>query len=279
LISYTNGYGGGFHGAITTNRLALAGIVGHHPRRVARSRAEVDNAGMRPFEEATSVRLHRERCGSGAPVLLSHGLGDDSTTWVELVPLLAGDQTVITWDLRGHGGSERPAGAESYTAELAIADLLALVEDAGEPVHLVGHSLGGYLALVVSLRRPELVRSLTMVASGPGYRDPDARAVWNRHVDTAVVRMPVQPEAAGLARQADSWVVDNAGRLEPPLLLLVGERDTRFHAGTAFLGRAVAGSTVHHLAGAGHHPHRTHAEEVAALLLEHFSRSAPRVSG
>ena len=82
--------------------------------------------------------------------------------------------------------------------------------------------------------------------------------------------MPVPPAAAGLGRQEDSWVIDHVGELDPPLLVVVGERDTRFHAGADFLARAVPGSTLHRVAGAGHHPQRTHADEVAAAVLAHL---------
>ena len=215
------------------------------------------------------VRLHRERSGSGVPVVLSHGLGDDAETWAALVPRLATDHTVVTWDLRGHRHSEAPT--DGYSAEIAIADLSALVVELGEPVHLVGHSLGGYLSLAVSLRRPELVRSLTMISSGPGYRDPSAREEWNRYVERAVLRMPVPPAAAGLGRQEDSWVIDRVGDLQPPLLVVVGERDMRFHAGADFLARAVPGSTLLRVAGAGHHPQQTHADEVAGAVLKHLA--------
>lgn len=214
--------------------------------------------------------LHRQRVGAGEPVVLSHGLGDDASTWTELVPLLAEHHAVHTWDLRGHRRSG--PGSGGYRTDVGVADLLGLVDDVGEPVHLVGHSLGGYLSLTVALRRPELVRTLTLIASGPGYRDPEAREAWNRYVDEAVLRMSVPPDVAGLAHQADSWVIDRTPTLRPPLLVLVGERDTRFHAGAAFLGRVVDGATVVHLSGAGHHPQRTHAGLVAAAILDHVDR-------
>ena len=94
------------------------------------------------------------------------------------------------------------------------------------------------MSLALALRRPDLVRTLTMMSSGPGYRDPEARENWNRYVDRAVERMPVAPMVAGLARQEDSWVIDHVGELEPPLLIVVGERDERFQPGAAFLHRS-----------------------------------------
>jgi pimeloyl-ACP methyl ester carboxylesterase len=215
-------------------------------------------------------QLHRETTGSGEPVVLSHGLGDDASTFAELVPLLAMRQTVHSWDLRGHRHSGAPP--DGYRPDVGVADLLGIVDDIGEPVHLVGHSLGGYLSLTVALQRPDLVRSLTLIASGPGYRDPEARDAWNRYVDDAVLRMPIPPEVAGLARQEDSWVIDQTPQLATPLLVIVGERDTRFLASAAYLGRAVDGATVVRVAGAGHHPQRSHPDQVATAILDHLDR-------
>jgi pimeloyl-ACP methyl ester carboxylesterase len=209
------------------------------------------------------------------PIVLSHGLGDDAGTWAGVEPVLAARHEVVTWNLRGHGSADEthaPAAGD-FTSESAIGDLLDVIGDAGPPVHLVGHSLGGFLSMVAALRRPDLVRSLTLIASGPGYRDPSAREQWNRFVDRAVLRMPVPAAAAGLAYQESSEVIDGAARLQPPLLVIEGKRDTRFHAGTAYLERTVPGCAVYRIAGAGHFPQRTHATEVAALVLEHVTAS------
>ena len=81
--------------------------------------------------------------------------------------------------------------------------------------------------------------------------------------------MPVPSVAAGLARQDSTWVIDHVGELIPPLLVVVGERDTRFHPGAAVLERRVPGCSCLRVAGAGHHVQRTHAGEVAAAVLAH----------
>jgi pimeloyl-ACP methyl ester carboxylesterase len=221
----------------------------------------------------TPVQLHREsvRPVAGSTVVLSHGLGDDRSTWDELVPLLAARHAVVSWDLRGHGRSDAPADPDSYSPQAGIDDLLSVIDGAGGPVHLIGHSLGGLLSLTVALRRPELVRSLTLVASGPGFRDAGARAAWNSYVDEAVQAMPVPAVAAGLARQDSSWVIDHLDELAVPLLVVVGERDRRFHGGASVLERRVPGCVCRRVAGAGHHVQRTHAGEVAAAVLAHLA--------
>jgi pimeloyl-ACP methyl ester carboxylesterase len=219
----------------------------------------------------TTVRLHRAESGAGSAVVLSHGLGDDRSTWDELVPLLAERHRVVSWDLRGHGHSDAPSDLAPYTPAAGVDDLLSVVEGSGAPVHLVGHSLGGLLSLTVALGQPDVVRSLTLVASGPGFRDPDAQAAWNRYVGEAVMAMPVPAAAAGLARQESSWVIDHVGELTVPLLVVVGERDRRFLPSAALLEQRVPGCVRITVEGAGHQVQRTHAREVATAALAHLA--------
>ena len=215
------------------------------------------------------MHLHRDCRGDGPSVVLSHGLGDDHTTWSALVPLLAAGCATTAWDLRGHGRSDAPTSPDAYGPEHAVADLLAVITAGDAPVHLVGHSLGGFISLTVALQRPELVRSLTMIGSGPGYRDATARDKWNRYVDQSASTLGLPLATAALAHQRDSWVIDHVGELVPPLMVIVGEHDVRFHPGAAYLGRRVPRSAVHQIAGARHHVQRSHPDEVARLVVDH----------
>src|SRR5438270_7408191 len=104
------------------------------------------------------VSLHVEETGQGLPLVLTHGLGDRLETWDAIVGELASHHRVLRWDLRGHGRSDAPDDPAAYSAQIAVGDLIDVIERAGDAVALVGHSLGGYLSLVVALRHPELVR-------------------------------------------------------------------------------------------------------------------------
>src|SRR5439155_19152091 len=101
--------------------------------------------------------------GDGLPVLLVHGFGADLNTWMFTQPALAEGQRVIAIDLPGHGGSAKEVGGgDSETLVDAVEGTLAALGISR--AHLVGHSMGGAVAAVLALRRPDLVASLTLFA-------------------------------------------------------------------------------------------------------------------
>jgi pimeloyl-ACP methyl ester carboxylesterase len=96
--------------------------------------------------------------GEGPPLLLVHGFGGAAWNFSELAPLLPGRRLIIP-DLPGHGASS-PLPAPTLTG---FADVLAEILD--QPVDVLGHSLGGVVALRLAERHPELVRSLVLAAA------------------------------------------------------------------------------------------------------------------
>ncbi len=99
-------------------------------------------------------------------MLLLHGLGSSGADWEALAPRLAERRRVILPDARGHGRSERPAGP--YPVTQHAADLAALCDHLGvRSAHVVGLSMGGMTAFQLVVDRPELVRSLVIINSGP----------------------------------------------------------------------------------------------------------------
>lgn len=107
---------------------------------------------------------HEER-GSGDPLVLLHGGLVDSRFFAENIGALEERFHVFAADLRAHGHTPDVPGPISFDA--MAEDIVAFLERAvGQPAHLVGHSNGAFVGLLVAIRRPDLVRRLVLVSGG-----------------------------------------------------------------------------------------------------------------
>jgi 3-oxoadipate enol-lactonase len=119
-----------------------------------------------PMITVGDLSVYYEKHGEGDPVLLIHGLGSSTEDWEPQVNLLARDFTVVTYDVRGHGKTAKPAGKYSVPQFADDAATLIQLLRLG-PVHVMGLSMGGMIAFQLAVDHPELVRSLIIVNSGP----------------------------------------------------------------------------------------------------------------
>jgi pimeloyl-ACP methyl ester carboxylesterase len=121
------------------------------------------------IETDDGVGLAVERLGSGPPFLLLHGFTGAKEDFADHAARFAERFTVVTFDHRGHGASDRPDRVDAYSLERLAADALA-VADALEldRFALLGHSMGGMVARRVVLTHPERVRSLVLLDTSPG---------------------------------------------------------------------------------------------------------------
>jgi pimeloyl-ACP methyl ester carboxylesterase len=124
---------------------------------------------MRTFDE-WQVELHGHRAiyriaGSGPPVVLIHGMVNSSRHWERVALALADRYTVIAPDLLGHGDSATPRGDYSLGAHAAtIRDLLSAI--GVDRASIVGHSLGGGVAMQFFWQFPQRTQRLVLVSSG-----------------------------------------------------------------------------------------------------------------
>jgi 3-oxoadipate enol-lactonase len=124
--------------------------------------------------ELRGARLTYHLGGAGRPLVLIHGLGGAAVNWVELAPELARDHRVLVPDLPGH--AESPP-LPVVAALAAFADRVALLAErlCMAPAIVVGHSLGGLVALRVALRRPTAVAGAVLAAAA-GFSPSSRRA-------------------------------------------------------------------------------------------------------
>ncbi|HZR37670.1 MAG TPA: alpha/beta hydrolase [Nevskia sp.] len=121
-----------------------------------------------PYAELPGVRLHYEEAGRGEPLVLLHGIGASRTDWEYNVPAFAGHYRVITPDLRGFGLSERSG---NYSVATFANDIWLLLERLGvDGFHLIGHSMGGAVALQMAVDRPARIRRLVAADTLPSFQ-------------------------------------------------------------------------------------------------------------
>lgn len=233
------------------------------------------------------TRIAYETAGSGEPVLLMQGLGYGRSGWGRLPELLAADFTVLIYDNRGFGDSDKPPGPYS-TAALAD-DAAAVLDAAGiERAHVLGLSLGGMAAQELALRRPERVHRLVLLSTTPGGArafpmpavtvqlmltaatlPPELalrRLVENAIADSApsalveqilAYRLAHPPDQAGWEAQASAGITHDAfGRLEAlraPTLVIHGRDDTVVDARNGeLLAKSIPDARLELLPGCGH---------------------------
>ncbi|MBW0017885.1 MAG: alpha/beta hydrolase [Mycobacterium sp.] len=156
---------------------------------------------LRPVREVTAPSLQYRTihgykrafriAGSGPAILLIHGIGDNSTTWTGVHAKLAQRFTVIAPDLLGHGKSDKPRADYSVAAYAnGMRDLLSVLDI--ERVTIVGHSLGGGVAMQFAYQFPQLVERLILVSAGGVTKDVNFVLRW--------ASLPMGSEAMALLR-------------------------------------------------------------------------------
>lgn len=128
--------------------------------------------------EVGRVRVHVRTTPSdnpgAAPMLCVHGLGGSAHNWTDLAGLLRNQFAVEAIDLPGHGRSG-PAYRNDYSLDAHAGTVVRYLEQSGRgPVHLVANSMGGAVSVLVAARRPDLVRTLTLIS--PAVPDNRVRA-------------------------------------------------------------------------------------------------------
>ena len=171
------------------------------------------------FLDARGSRLRYLVAGEGEPLVLVHGLGGAAANWLALAPLLLPGRRLIVPELPGHGGSSPLPAAPSLSP---YADRLGLLleHEGATPAAVVGHSLGGAVALRLALRRPESVSALVLAAAA-GISST-ARSARYALTVTGILKpgRKIAPHRRRVARSAllKRFVFGRWGASDPPAL-------------------------------------------------------------
>lgn len=273
-------------------------VAGFAPVEAAAETVEAEAPRARQIELSGRRLNYLEMGEGGVPVLFLHGFGSDLNSWMFLQPSLAEGRRTIALDLPGHGASTKEmdgADAESFAA--VVADALAALQI--ERAHLVGHSMGGGIALAFAPRHPERAASLTLIASaglGPeinaAFVSGFVKAQRRREMQEVLALLVHDPSQmsrqmvedvlrykrldgaqAALEKIAAEWFPNGVQRahdaglaasLPMPVQLVWGREDRIIPAAH---GEALAQRLpVHILGQTGHLPHMEKAGEVARLV-------------
>src|SRR5580693_8501313 len=196
--------------------------------------------------------------GQGPPLLLIHGIGDSSSTWLPVVESFATDYTVIAPDLLGHGLSDKPRADYSVAAYAnGMRDLLSVLDV--DRVTVIGHSLGGGVAAQFAYTFPERCERLVLVGTG-GI----ARSV------SVLLRLAAAPNVDLLMPTYGSPVFKLGSRIAAHVLRLMETdlgHDTIFPVDQGHLSAAsMPGSRLEVFEGAGHFPHHSVPERFTAVV-------------
>jgi pimeloyl-ACP methyl ester carboxylesterase len=122
------------------------------------------------YADSAGVRIFYRTYGEPAPapdrptIIALHGFPDDHRTWGPILPPLAEQFFVVTPDLRGYSGSDKPDGIDNYRWEKLVGDVIALIDHFGRAkVILLGHDWGAAIAQQVAWRRRERVERLILL--------------------------------------------------------------------------------------------------------------------
>jgi pimeloyl-ACP methyl ester carboxylesterase len=228
------------------------------------------------------IDIEYDITGAGPAVLLSHGYGETRLMWRGQQVALGARHRLITWDMRGHGGTDAGHDAARYSLEATVDDMHALLGHVGaERAVIGGLSLGGYMSLAFYGAHPEMVRALVICDSGPGYRNPQARGAWNQRAVERAAALEARGEhglahaARGMLAQTDARVIDLLPSIRVPTLVVLGDKDEGFIAPCEYMAKKIPGARLEIIRDAGHMSNVDQPEAFNRVILD-FLDSLPR---
>ena len=258
------------------------------------------------------VNIAWEEHGRGPDTLvLVHGFTGARIDFEDHLVGLSESRRVIAADHRGHGDSTNFGTTEAYSLEILANDLLAFLEEVTEgPVDLLGHSMGGMVALRCALLRPAMFRSLVLMDTaaeslgGDGLPSGLDRLVRSQGLLAMNRKMPPLPESRRMREIfGDAWfeanqesrlsrmdpeafialfpevfggpsLLDRLGEIRIPTTVIVGAEDTAFVPAAVHLAEGIAGARLERIESAWHSPQRTHPEIWRSLVERHLRECA-----
>jgi len=146
------------------------------------------------------IDLYYEETGSGAPIIFVHEFAGDLRSWEQQVRHFAKWYRCVTFNARGYPPSSVPADVSAYSQDIAVSDILTVMDHAGiDKAHVVGLSMGGFAALHMGIQHSERVRSLCVAGAGYGA-EPDRQELF-RHESELTANFLLEQGAQAFAEK------------------------------------------------------------------------------
>lgn len=212
--------------------------------------------------ERNGIKLFYEMEGSGPPLILLHGNGEDHRIFDEAAKTLAQNWTVCRPDTRGHGKSGR--APELHYQDMAEDAAYLIRELALERPILYGFSDGGIAGLLLASRMPRLLSGL--IISGANLQ-PRGLKPWWRWLFWLMSIFSRKPEYPLMVTEPDIRRTD-LQRISVPVYVTAGERDMIREPHTRFLAESIPDSRLRILEGETHGSYVVHSEKLPPLIEE-----------
>ncbi len=265
-----------------------------------------------PVLKVNGVNLHYEQFGQGEAIIFLHGYTGSGEDWSNQIAAISDKYKAIAVDHRGHGESEAPASGEQYSIKIFSEDVYALLNDLDvKRCCVVGHSMGGFMALQFALDHPRLVRALVLVDTSSGEFDvvpgfAELRAKLDElartqgmeaafeydaaHNPVRIERFKKHPELREVtrrkmlntsvdgyiyvARTFAKWppVTNRLNEISVPTLIFWGEEDAGFLKASQTLRQSIRGAEFVTVPNVGHSPHEEAPDSFNKAFLKFLSK-------
>lgn len=262
-----------------------------------------------PTVPANGIELNYRVAGNGFPLVFAHGHSGNLRNWA-LQRSFADRYQMVSIDHRGHGQTTAPADPAQYSMEIMAEDLYQALRNLGiAECHLVGHSMGGMIALEFALAHQEMLRALVLVDTAPGP--------FNMHILTDVDEIEKVARSQGmggvfeynlsrnpvmameiakapenreiylreyLVNDVDGYVnslralrnrrslIGRLGEIRVPTLIFVGDRDEPFLEPAQVMRDGIPNAELVTISNCGHSPHIEFPDEFNRILGDFLSR-------
>jgi 2-succinyl-6-hydroxy-2,4-cyclohexadiene-1-carboxylate synthase len=259
------------------------------------------------------VSYHLTIRGQGQPLLLLHGFTGSADNWANVAGRLSENYRVIVPDLIGHGKTDSPTDVQRYSLKHIRRDLITLIERlTTPPIHLLGYSMGGRIALYLAVHHPHAFRSLILESASPGLETVEAQqarieqdnaladrieqhgieafveewenlALWNTQTQEMKNHLRTQRlnnQPIGLANSLRGFgtgiqpsLWEKLKDMTLPTLLLNGELDTKFVQIAEQMSQLMPNSHKEVLKNIGHTTHLENSEQFCAIVLQFLGQN------